>query len=53
MWLNSLVLSDGDDKPQVPFHNPALFITLWEVTEHTHYAQGVGHRVPDAVVCSL
>ena len=28
-----LVFSDKDDKPEVPSHNPSVFIILWDVKE--------------------
>ena len=35
-WLDSLVFSDKDDKPEVPSHNPSMFIILWDVKEPAH-----------------
>ena len=52
-WLDSLVFSDKDDKPEVPSHNPSMFIILWDVKEPTHLLQRVGHVVPGVVVCLL
>ena len=52
-WLDSLVFSDKDDKPEVPSHSPSKFIILWDVKEPTHLSQRVGHVVPGVVVCLL
>ena len=35
-WLDSLVFSDKGDKPEVPSHNPSMFIILWDVKEPAH-----------------
>ena len=50
-WLDSLVFSDKDDKPEVPSDNPSMFIILWNVKEPAHLSQRVGHVVPGVVVC--
>ena len=52
-WLDSLVFSDKDDKPEVPSHNPSMFTILWDVKEPAHLSQSVGHVVPGVVVCLL
>ena len=52
-WLDSLVFSDKDDKPEVPSHNPSMFIILWDVKEPAHLSQREGHVVPGVVVCLL
>ena len=52
-WLDSLVFSDKDDKPQVPSHNPSMFIILRDVKEPAHLSQRVGHVVPGVLVCLL
>ena len=52
-WLDSLVFSDKDDKPEVPSHNPSMFIILWDVKEPAHLSQRVGHVVLGVVVCLL
>ena len=49
-WLDSLVFSDKDDKPEVPSHNPLMFIIRWDVKEPAHLSQRVGHVVPGVVV---
>ena len=52
-WLDSLVFSDKDNKPEVQSHNPSLFIILWGGKVPAHLSQRVGHVVPDVVVCVL
>ena len=37
-WLDFLVFSDKDDKPEVPCHIPWMLIILWDVKEPTHYS---------------
>ena len=53
MVIDSLVFSDKDDKPEVPSHNPSMFIILWDVKETAHLSQRVGHVVSGVVVCLL
>ena len=57
MWLDPAkglfdfrVLSDKDDKPEVPSHKPCSHITLWDVKEPIHYSKRVGDVVPGVVV---
>ena len=52
-WLDFQVFSDKDDKPEVPSHNPSIFIILWDVKEPTHLSLRVGHVVAVVVVCLL
>ena len=42
-----------DDNPEVPSHNPSMFIILWDVKEPADLSQRVGHVVPGVVVCLL
>ena len=49
----SSLLEFKDDKPEVPSHNPSMFIILWDVKEPAHLSQRVGHVVPGVVVCLL
>ena len=53
--LTQLVQHDliWDDKPEVPSHNPSMFIILWDVKEPAHLSLRVGHVVPGVVVCLL
>ena len=52
-WLDSLVFSDKDDKPELPSHNPSMFIILRDIKEPAHLSQRAGHVVPGVVVCLL
>ena len=52
-WLNVLVFSDKDDKPQAPSPAVSLLRSTGNVKEPAHLSQSVRHEVPGVVGWSL
>ena len=52
-WLDVLVISDKDDKPQAPSPASSLLWSAGDVKEPTHLSQSAGHEVPGVVAWSL